>query len=194
MRFLVLTMTMLVWLSGTAPAEACHDPCAASGSNKPWWLYLIVFGVIVVGGYLWHWWFVPPAGVGFDPDDPEKLAAEQEARRTLPLFWQTFENPALDEHDFLVKFNLTPDKDAEFIWAYELRRTDGRLYGKLANEPLEPGYQPDRFYPIDEALIVDWSFTKGTEVNGQFITRVMMDRMPTRFAEKARKEFGWAPA
>lgn len=196
MRLLILAVIIVVGVVCGDPAQACHDPCAASSSESgaPWWRYLVIFAGIIGLGYLWNWWFVPPAGVGFDPDDPDKLAAEREARRTLPLFWQAFENPALDEHDFLVKFNLTPHKDAEFIWAYELRRSNGVLYGKLANEPFEEGYESDQFYPIDETLIVDWTYTKGKEVKGHFITKVMMDRMPKRFAKKARKKFGWAPA
>jgi uncharacterized protein YegJ (DUF2314 family) len=192
MRLLVFTIMTALWLTGGEPVQACNSPCAPSG--PPSWRFLIYPFVAAVAVYIWRWWFVPPAGVAFDPDDPEKLAAEREAQRTLPVFWQAFENPALDEQDFAVKFNLTPHKDAEFIWAYELRRNNGVLHGKLANEPLEPGYEPDRFYPIDEKLIVDWTFSKGKEAKGHFITRAMMNRMPKRFVNKARKEMGWSPA
>jgi uncharacterized protein YegJ (DUF2314 family) len=190
MRLFIAILILTVGFSGSEISYACNTSCAES--ELPWWRFLFypVAGFAVV--WLYRWWFVPPAGIGFAPDDPDKLAAEKEARRCLPLFWQAFENPELDEHDFAVKFNLTPHKEAEHIWACDLRRKVGVLYGKLANEPLEPGYEPDTFYPIAEELIVDWTYSKGSEAKGHYVTRVMMERMPKRFVAKAKKELGWA--
>jgi uncharacterized protein YegJ (DUF2314 family) len=193
MRILIVLALLVMLFSSADPIQACNNPCASTiaESGKPWWRYLIPFATAALAVYFWRLWFVPPAGIGFDPDDQEKLAAEREARETLHVFWQAFEQPALDEHDFAIKFNLTPHKVAEFIWAYDLRRTDGVLYGKLANEPFEPGYEPNQFYPIDERLIVDWSYVKNGVAKGHFLTKVMMNRMPKRFVKKAKKELGW---
>lgn len=191
MRLLLLTIVAIVWVSGSKSAEACSNSCAPSSAS--WWRFLIYPFVVALVIYLWRWWTIPPAGVAFDPDDPEKIAAEREARRTLPLFWQAFDNPAPDECDFAVKFNLTPHKDAEFIWAHELKKEDGILYGKLGNEPLEPGYEPDRYYRIDPNLIVDWTYFQHSEAKGHFTTKLMFNRMPKRFVKKAVKELGWSP-
>ena len=184
--FAVITATMLF---GFDDVSACNNPC--SKSEPPWWRFVIYPIVAAAAVYLWNFWRTPPPGVVFDPDDPEKIAAEKEARRTLPRFWQTFENPADDECDFAVKFNLTPQKDAEFIWAYDLRRENDRIYGKLGNEPIEPGYEPDTYYEIQPDLIVDWTYFKGNEAKGHFITKVMFSKMPKRFVKRAIKEFGW---
>ncbi len=193
MRILIPLMLLVAVFLGSDPIQACDDPCASTvtETGKPWWRYLIPFVAAALAVYLYRWWSVPPAGIGFDADDQEKLAAEREARETLPAFWQAFERPALDEHNFAIKFNLTPHKLAEFIWAYDLRRTDGMLYGKLANKPLDEGYEPNQFYPIDEGLIVDWTYDKNGVAKGHFITKVMMNRMPKRFVKKAKKELGW---
>jgi uncharacterized protein YegJ (DUF2314 family) len=194
MRMLIALVLLVLLFSSADPIQACNNPCASTieESGKPWWRYLIPFATAALAVYFCRWWFVPPAGIAFDPDDPEKLAAVREARNTLPAFWQAFEHPALDEHDFAIKFNLTPHKLAEFIWAYDLRRTDGVLYGKLANEPFEPGYEPNQFYPIDEGLIVDWAYVKNDVTQGHFLTKVMMNRMPKRFVKKAKKGLGWS--
>ena len=193
MRILMVLALLVILFSGYDPIQACNNPCepTITETDRPWWRFLIPFATAALAVYFCRWWFAPPAGIGFDPDDPEKLAAEREARETLPLFWQAFEHPALDEQDFAIKFNLTPHKTAEFIWAYDLRRTNGVLYGKLANEPFEEGYEPNQFYPIDEALIVDWTFAKNGVANGHFLTKVMMSRMPKRFVKKVKKELGW---
>jgi uncharacterized protein YegJ (DUF2314 family) len=176
--------------AGTGPAVACSDPCGQHSGT--WWLAPLImfaaFGLIAV----WRWWFSQPPAVGFAPDDPEKIEATQQARRTLPQFWQVFDHPAPDESDFALKFNLTPHKDAEFIWAYDLKRENGRIYGRLGNEPFEPGYSPDQFYEINPDLIVDWTYYKGTVAQGHYMTRLMFKHMPQRFVRRGRKALGWA--
>jgi uncharacterized protein YegJ (DUF2314 family) len=190
MRGFIFAILTIAMLSSVDPAYACDNVCDQA-TGRPWWRFLIYPFVVGAVLYLWYWWTSDPAGIAFDPDDPEKVAAEKEARRSLPLFWEAFKNPAEDEYDFSVKFNLTPNKDAEFIWAYDLKWENDRLYGKLGNEPLEPGYEPDRFYKINPDLIVDWTYFKGNEAKGHFITKVMMTRMPKRFAKRAARELGW---
>lgn len=195
MRIFILAIVCMAMLSGVDQAYACEEVCRQS--ERPWWRPIVsglIGGAIATAiSYLWHWWTVQPDGMAFDPDDPEKIAAEQEAKESLPLFWQAFKNPAEDECDFLVKYNLNPQLDHEFIWAYDLKWEDNRLFGKLDSEPLEPGYEPDRFYEINPDLIVDWTYFKGNEAQGHFITKVMLNRMPKRFAKQALKEFGWKP-
>ncbi len=188
-RIIILSIIFITFLHSGVEAQACSNPCAAP--ELPWWRFLIYPIVAAVVICLWRWWFVPPAGVGFDPDDPDKLAAEREAQRTLPLFWKAFENPVEDESEFAVKYNLTPQKNAEFIWSYALKKENGRIYGMLANEPVEPGYEPERYYEIDPKLIVDWTYYKGGVARGHFLTKVMFRKMPKRFVKKALKQFGW---
>jgi uncharacterized protein YegJ (DUF2314 family) len=184
-----LTILSIVLLTNYEQAMACSSPCGSP--ERPWWRFLIYPIVVAVCVYLWRWWFIPPAGVAFDPDDPDKLAAEQEAQQTLPIFWKAFDNPAKDETDFAVKFNLTPLKTAEFIWAHALKKENGKIYGMLTNEPYEPGYEPETYYEIKPELIVDWTYFQGNVAKGHFITKVMLRKMPKRFVKKTMKEFGW---
>lgn len=190
MRWHAGSLILITLVPTMAQANTCPDPSSPSSlfwSAAPF-LLLAIYGAI----WFWFWWNRPPAGVAFDRDDPEKIAATEEARRTLPQFWKAFENPAPDECDFALKFNLTPEKDAEFIWAYDLKLEDGRIYGKLGNEPVDPGYSPDQFYEINPADIVDWTYYKAGVAQGHFITRVMFKHMPKRFVTKTERALGWA--
>jgi uncharacterized protein YegJ (DUF2314 family) len=190
MRWLAVSGIMVTFFAGTGQPSACTNPC---GQQVGIWWDTPLFLLLVLGGvWLWRWWFSEPPCIGFAPDDPEKIAATQEARRTLRQFWHAFDHPAPDESDFAVKFNLTPHKDAEFIWAYDLKRESGRIYGRLGNEPFEPGYTQDHFYEINPDLIVDWTYYKGTVAQGHYMTQLMFKHMPQRFVRRASKALGWA--
>ena len=190
MRWRAVSGILITLLPTMAEAHNCADPCAQSDAF--WWVTPLLFSMIIGGVWLWRWWFEAPPGVAFDRHDPEKIAATEEARRTLPLFWKAFDNPAPDECDFALKFNLNPREDAEFIWAYDLKREDGRIYGKLGNEPFQPGYSPDQFYEINPDDIVDWTYYKAGVAQGHFITRVMFRHIPKRFVRRAERALGWA--
>jgi uncharacterized protein YegJ (DUF2314 family) len=172
-----------------AASNACTSGCGTHDSS---WLRPIVSAALAfIFLIIWNWWKSPPEAIAFDSDDPEKLAAEQEARDTLPIFWKAFDNPAEDETDFALKFNLYPEGNAEFIWAGSLKREKGEIYGLLLNLPLELEYYPDEYVKIDPNLIVDWTYFKGNVAQGHFITKLMFKHMPKRFLKQTKRELGW---
>lgn len=139
----------------------------------------------------------PTAGVAFDRDDPRLLAAKAEARVALPRFWTALEQRQAGDEDFALKFNLnhgSAGPDAESIWAGDIVRRDGKLFGRLANAPLNPNYRAGDEVEIAPEAIDDWSFFRGDVAQGHFVTRVMLDAAPPRVAARQRAQLGWTAA
>ena len=123
--------------------------------------------------------------------DPVMNAARERGRASLPDFFRHLEAPAADESQFMVKFDILPGEEAEFVWATELERSGGRLTGVLINQP---EYTADRIgdrVAIAEADIIDWAYFRGPEMQGAFTNRVLLDRLPSQQAEELRRAYGW---
>ena len=130
--------------------------------------------------------------VSFSDSDPAMESAKAQGQATLPEFLKRLAAPAADEQDFAVKFNLTPDGDAEFIWANNLLvKPDGNLSGDLANEPLDQRFQAGERVTIERSLIVDWAYFKGKVAKGHYTTRVMLDQASPEQAAEIRTSLGW---
>ncbi|MBX9665503.1 DUF2314 domain-containing protein [Novosphingobium sp.] len=143
---------------------------------------------------LYRFW-VPTAGVAFDRNDPRLLAAKQEARAALPSFWTALEARDPADEDFSLKFNLlhgTGSANNESIWAGDIVRRDGQIFGRLLNRPVSPGFAEGDEVEIAPAAIDDWSFYRGGVAQGHFVTRVMIESAPTRIARQQKKALGWA--
>jgi|CXWL01.1.fsa_nt_gi uncharacterized protein YegJ (DUF2314 family) len=123
--------------------------------------------------------------------DPLMNAAKRRGHDTLPEFWQHFEHPAKGESGFTVKFNLTPDSDAEFIWADNLERRDGKIFGRLSNEPLDDRFALDQTVEIPDGLIVDWGYFRNNVMQGNFTTRVQLGSMSREQAAQVKRALGW---
>ncbi len=132
-----------------------------------------------------------PSVMRFRADNPKMNAAKASAQRTLPVFFARLASPGSDEGEFMVKFNLTPDGQAENIWADQLEWEGTKLYGRLANTPLAPEFSRGQRVLIERNLISDWSYFKGNVMQGGYTMRVMLDAMPADQAARLRTEFGW---
>jgi uncharacterized protein YegJ (DUF2314 family) len=130
--------------------------------------------------------------VMFEMTDVEMEAAKAKGQATLPEFFRHLASPAGDENDFGVKFNLTPDGEAEYIWANHLHvGADGRLSGALANQPIDERFQLGQRVTIERSEIVDWSYFKRDVAKGHYTTRVMLDRAMPEQAREIRATLGW---
>jgi uncharacterized protein YegJ (DUF2314 family) len=124
--------------------------------------------------------------------DEEMEAAKAKGRSTLPQFFQRLASPAADEDSFGVKFNLTPDGDAEYIWAGDLQiDADGKLTGTLANHPLDRRFKLGQRVAIARSQIVDWAYWKSEVAQGHYTTRVILDRVSPAEAAEIRSSLGW---
>ena len=126
-----------------------------------------------------------------ESDDAEMNAAKARARAGLPQFFDHLENPAADERDFMVKFDILPGDDAEFVWARALDRSTSPMTGTLVNQPEFTDHRVGQRVPIPDATIVDWSYVKGATMQGDFTDRVLIDRMPAEEAANERALRGW---
>lgn len=133
-----------------------------------------------------------PNVVMVEATDPAMEAAKAKGRATLPEFFRHMASPAGDEGDFSVKFNLTPDADAEFIWASQLQiGPGGELTGALGNHPVDERYKLGQRVPIAQSDIIDWTYYKGNVAQGHYTTRVLLDQVTAEEAAEIRASLGW---
>ncbi len=118
-------------------------------------------------------------------------AAEAEAQRSLPHFFAAPSKPRADETTFLLRPNLTPMGDAEFIWANNIVIGGDTITGMLANAPIADGFAKDKRVTIDRALIIDWGYFEGSTMLGNHTTRVMLKSMPPEQAAEVNASLGW---
>ena len=129
--------------------------------------------------------------VMFRGDDVEMQAAKAEARRTLPAFFTAVANPAADESDFVIKFDIDPDGDHEWIWAAAIQLEGDQIAGTLANAPIKQGFAIGDRVPIERTLIGDWGYLKNGVMQGHRTTRVLLKKLSAKDAAAIRAQFGW---
>jgi uncharacterized protein YegJ (DUF2314 family) len=129
--------------------------------------------------------------IGFSPADAEMNAAIAKGQATLPDFFGHFAQPADDEGEFMVKYDIVPGDEAEFVWASLQARSGATLSGTLINQP---EYTKDMLGDqviIQQADVIDWAYRKGRVMQGSFTTRVMLAHMPEAEAAEYREGLGW---
>jgi uncharacterized protein YegJ (DUF2314 family) len=128
-------------------------------------------------------------------DDARVNAAKDQGRATADEFLKRLENPAANESDFSVKFDLTHQgghgDQAELIWASELNYANGKLKGRLADEPNTSGYSFGQHVEVDRNDIVDWAIKVDGKYDGHFTTRALMAHMSPEEAAQIKKFLGW---
>lgn len=181
------------------PCDGLHRPSSIVGQIGTMmdWIFAhpIKVGLLALFVAVWLYRrFVPTAGVAFARDDPRLLAAKDEARAALPTFWSALEQGAAGDEDFALKFNLNhaaAGPDAESIWAGNIVRRDGKVFGRLLNAPINPRYRHGDEVEIALDAVDDWSFFRGDVAQGHFVTRVMLDLASPREAAQQRAALGW---
>jgi uncharacterized protein YegJ (DUF2314 family) len=158
-------------------------------------MYFIIAGAVALFLlYLWYRSYDGGAGTIFEKDDPRLLAAKQKARDTLPEFWSALERGDPADEMFILKFNLnheTGSEDNESIWAGDIVRRDGRIFGKLANEPVNPDFKVDQEVEIAPEAIDDWGYFREGVAQGNHVTRLMIETAPAGTARWQKKAMGW---
>ena len=124
-------------------------------------------------------------------DDAEMEAAMRQAIASLPGFYRRLADPAADETEFMVKFDILPGEDNEYVWAGELDRSSTPMTGVLMNQPEATDHRLGQRVPIPESDIIDWSYRKGRVVQGGFTSRALLRHMPPDEAAAMRNQLGW---
>jgi uncharacterized protein YegJ (DUF2314 family) len=126
-----------------------------------------------------------------DSLDAEMNAAKAKAVAGLPAFYRVLAAPSPDEGEFMIKFDILPGEEAEFVWANALDRSSVPMRGTLLNQPEQVAAKPGDRVEIAEGDIVDWTYRKGRVMQGGFTNRVLLGRMPADEAAAYRAYLGW---
>lgn len=111
--------------------------------------------------------------IDVDSDDPRMVAAVAEARRQFPVFERAFREQ--DGTDFSVK-TLVRDAngDGECIWVAVDRIVDGRIHGRLGNDPVKlKSLFLEAPVCVEAAEIEDWLFVRDEKPQGLFTVSVI---------------------
>ena len=127
----------------------------------------------------------------YNSDDPEMTAAIDEARKTLPDFWNMFASPAPDVGQFSLKVAIRDgDKNiAEHFWLGDLQtQEDGRIEGTINNVPNHvKSVSHGQRYTFASDQISDWMFYRRGKIVGGYTIRPMLKRLPKERAEQIRR-------
>ena len=124
--------------------------------------------------------------------NPAIAAASAKARAELPEFVARVGSPGPGETYFLIKYDLIPEEEAEFIWAEVLSHADGVTVARLVNNPRDPRFTKGQQVSVSDAAIIDWSYAKdGEVVIGAYTTRALLATMTPQEAEAVRRAHGW---
>ena len=124
-------------------------------------------------------------------DDAEMNAAKARGIATLPQFYERLAAPAADETEFMIKFDILPGDEAEFVWAADLDRSRVPMTGMLVNQPIHTDHRIGQRVPIAEGDVIDWTYRRGRVMQGGFTNRVLLDRLPADQAAEFRAYLGW---
>jgi len=125
--------------------------------------------------------------------DAEMNAAIAKARATLPTFWGSFEKPGKGEERFTLKVYFQVDRPGgprrSHVWVESIERlANGRLAGRLSNDPQHiEGKAGDRV-EFDSEQISDWMFERDGKIVGGETIRVLLPRLPKAQADHLRKQ------
>jgi uncharacterized protein YegJ (DUF2314 family) len=120
-------------------------------------------------------------GVTMVPEnDPEMAAAIAKGRATLGQFWQALEKPAPNEQSFALKVALPLGNGrAEHIWANNVERRDGKIFGTINNEPKDlKNVRLGQRIEVSDVLISDWMYMRSGKIVGGYTIRALLKHMP----------------
>src|SRR5687768_14701241 len=105
---------------------------------------------------------VEPRVITVPENDPAMEAAISQGRAALSRFWQALEKHRPDEDSFALKVALpTKSGGEEHIWAGQIERKDGKIYGTIDNVPRDlKDIRLGQRIEIPEPLISDWMYRR----------------------------------
>ncbi len=107
--------------------------------------------------------------------DPEMAAAIAKAQETLPQFWQTFDQRAHGESNFVLVVRITDKGRIEHFHSTDFERRDGKTIVAISHAPkLVASVKLGDRIEIPAADITDWSYMRDGK-------HVGMRTMPPRF-------------
>lgn len=129
-----------------------------------------------------------------DSDDRAMNSAIKEARRQLPHFWATFGAPKHGETDFCLKVKIEDRNGVEHFWCTDIERSDGRIWGVIANDPtVVERVSAGQRVSIEEKQISDWLYFRDGKMIGNYTLRVLMKTAPESERRQLEEMLGPLP-
>lgn len=125
-----------------------------------------------------------------ESDDPEMIAAIEQARKTLPEFWKACENPAPGTSNFSLKIRIVDPvvpEDEEYFWITNVSRNETRVAGVIGNEPeIVHTVRYGQRIEVPETDVSDWLFVRNGKMVGNATVRPLMKKMSADEVEKVK--------
>lgn len=90
---------------------------------------------------------------------------------------------------YLLKMSLVGGGEVEHIWMEVTGMRNGIFQGRLANDPLTPGYQAGDPVELAPEEIEDWMINTGEARFGGYTIRAMLGDLPAAQAEELQRQF-----
>ena len=121
-------------------------------------------------------------------EDPEMLAAIQQARDSIKDFLEAFINPTQNQSSFLVKVAFVKGSEVEHIWLADLVLGGTKPTGVIANPPIRKDLKFKQRVEIDFTYLSDWMYVDDGKIVGGFTTRLLRSRMSPDERKKSDAE------
>lgn len=118
-----------------------------------------------------------PPVIYFEDEDPQMNVAIENARSSFGAFVEQLPRLRKSGAYFSVKVPVPAGDDTEHVWLSDPEVRDGRVYGKLGNEPLSGPYELGDAVSVPTREISDWMAIVDGELYGGFTVLVARSRM-----------------
>ena len=131
--------------------------------------------------------------VATDADDPEMNIAIAKARETLPQFWEALSEENKEDHSFNIKVGLPADNGGvEHIWVDSVSKKGSVMTGILINVPMHLSrFKLGDSISFSTSQVTDWQYFHNGKSEGNHVTKVLLQRMPSEKANEIREILGW---
>ena len=131
--------------------------------------------------------------VQMEQSDSELLRIAEDARRTLPVFFQHLTRAGAGENNFCIKHPFKADNGAGFVmeqvWLTGIYFKNGEYYGILAGAPmLISGMEKGDTRTFDIEAITDWMYVRNGKITGGRSIKYLLENIPeNRRSDEQRK-------
>lgn len=125
--------------------------------------------------------------MGYPAGEARLAEATRKARETLPRFLHLAKSGL--HGAYLLKMRLAGGGEVEHIWMEVTGVRKGIFQGRLANDPVTPGYKAGDPVELAPDEIEDWMISTGETRYGGYTIRAMLGDMPAAQAEELKRQF-----
>ncbi|MCA8903122.1 MAG: DUF2314 domain-containing protein [Hyphomonas sp.] len=121
--------------------------------------------------------------------------AVEEARQTLPVFWDAYRSGDGAYSNFALNV-VTQSKryDAEYVWLVDIKEREGRLEGTVPEDhEIDDGLKSGTVIAFLPGQIADWRYREDGRTRGAYTTRAMLDLAPNADTSNIRALFHDSP-